>query len=196
MTIYSGETTAGRTEGVSSIAIRSRRERGHRRGCSGCDRTGFAPHGAPRHAVTFSNLVHPPYAVLFCPIEQACFCHHEIAPHDSHTRRYYRLPDCPRCLTHPSLTVPAGAPRWVTPELLADTLRVWRPYYGNLTSHDALSIISNVGNLFDVLRRSNRDEEIVALARVSSANSSGRISPSTFKRMPYAAMPNAWAAPS
>ncbi len=53
-----------------------------------------------------------------------------------------------------ALPVPAGAPRWVTPELLADTLRVWQPYYGNLTSHDALSIITNVGNLFDVLRSS------------------------------------------
>ena len=52
------------------------------------------------------------------------------------------------------LAVPAGAPRWVTPELLADTLRVWQPYYGELTSHDALTIIMNVGNLFDVLRRS------------------------------------------
>ena len=54
----------------------------------------------------------------------------------------------------PALAVPAGAPRWVTPELLADTLRVWQPYYGNLTPQDALSIILNVGNLFDVLRRS------------------------------------------
>ena len=54
----------------------------------------------------------------------------------------------------PVLAVPAGAPRWVTPELLADTLRVWQPYYGELTSQDALTIIMNVGNLFDVLRRS------------------------------------------
>ena len=53
-----------------------------------------------------------------------------------------------------AISVPAGAPRWVTPELLADTLRVWRPYYGNLTPDDALSIILNVGNLFDALRRS------------------------------------------
>jgi hypothetical protein len=54
----------------------------------------------------------------------------------------------------PALAVPAGAPRWVTPELLADTLRVWQPYYGNLTPQDALSIIMDVANLFDVLRRS------------------------------------------
>ncbi len=51
-----------------------------------------------------------------------------------------------------AIAVPAGAPRWVTPELLADTLRVWQPYYGNLTPQDALNIIVNVGNLFDVLR--------------------------------------------
>jgi hypothetical protein len=50
--------------------------------------------------------------------------------------------------------VPAGAPRWVTPELLTDTLRVWQPYYGTLTPQDGLSIILNVSNLFDVLRRS------------------------------------------
>jgi len=50
--------------------------------------------------------------------------------------------------------VPAGSPRWVTPELLADTLRVWQPYYGDLTPDDALAIIMNVGNLFDALRRS------------------------------------------
>ena len=46
------------------------------------------------------------------------------------------------------------APRWVTPELLADTLRVWQPYYGSLTPQEGLSIILNVSNLFDVLRRS------------------------------------------
>jgi|LSQX01.3.fsa_nt_gb hypothetical protein len=57
-----------------------------------------------------------------------------------------------------ALTVPAGTPRWVTPELLADTLRVFRPYYGNLTSQDAVSIIVNVGNLFDALRDRKREE--------------------------------------
>ena len=42
----------------------------------------------------------------------------------------------------------------MTPELLADTLRVWQPYYGNLTPQDGLGMILNVSNLFDVLRRS------------------------------------------
>ena len=62
------------------------------------------------------------------------------------------LPTGPVLAPLPPVAVPAGAPPWVTPELVADTLRVWQPYYGNLTSEDALGIILNVGNLFDVLR--------------------------------------------
>ena len=27
------------------------------------------------------------------------------------------------------LEVPPGMQKWITPELLADTLRVWQPYY-------------------------------------------------------------------
>ena len=61
-------------------------------------------------------------------------------------------PDIPTTVL--TVPIPAGAPPWVTPELMADTIRVWRPYYGNLTSEDALTIILNVGNLFDALRRS------------------------------------------
>ena len=64
------------------------------------------------------------------------------------------FPTGPDALPMPAIAVPAGAPRWVTPELLADTLWVWQPHYGNLTPQDALSIILNVSNLFDVLRRS------------------------------------------
>jgi hypothetical protein len=52
----------------------------------------------------------------------------------------------------PSL-VPAGSPRWVTPDLIAETIRVWQPYYPKtLTPDDALSMIMNVGCLLDVLR--------------------------------------------
>ena len=53
-----------------------------------------------------------------------------------------------------AVPVPAGSPPWVTPELLADTIRVWQPYYGRLTSEDALGIILNVSNLFDAIRKS------------------------------------------
>ena len=65
--------------------------------------------------------------------------------------------DCDN-LTTPA--VPPGAPRWVTPELLADTLRVWQHYYDeDLTTNDALAIIGNVGRLYDTLRR-HSDEEV------------------------------------
>ena len=48
----------------------------------------------------------------------------------------------------PTITVPAGAPAWVTPELLAHTLRVWQPYYREtLTELDALDILLNAAQL-------------------------------------------------
>jgi len=56
--------------------------------------------------------------------------------------------------------VPAGAPRWVTDELLADTMRVWGRYYEDLTLHDAVEIIANTGRLYDILRRNRNHEEV------------------------------------
>jgi hypothetical protein len=48
--------------------------------------------------------------------------------------------------------IPRGAPSWVTPDLIAETIRVWQPYYdARLTTDDALGMIVNVGHLFDVL---------------------------------------------
>lgn len=53
--------------------------------------------------------------------------------------------------TGPDL-VPAGAPDWVTAELISDTLSTWQPYYADtLTPEDALRIILNVGRFIDVL---------------------------------------------
>lgn len=46
--------------------------------------------------------------------------------------------------SHTSLPilVPAGAPSWVTVELLNETLRVWQPYYDTpLRVDDALEIL-------------------------------------------------------
>ena len=49
-------------------------------------------------------------------------------------------------------TVPAGAPNWITPELIEHTLRVWQPYYATpLTTDDALAIIQSVGRLIEVV---------------------------------------------
>lgn len=50
------------------------------------------------------------------------------------------------------VVVPPGAPRWVTPELLEHTLRIWQPRYkSRLTPEDALGIIMNVSQLNSVL---------------------------------------------
>lgn len=53
--------------------------------------------------------------------------------------------------------VPPGAPRWVTSDLLADTMRVWGRHYRDLTPDDAVAIIGNVGRLYDVLRSCNEE---------------------------------------
>lgn len=48
--------------------------------------------------------------------------------------------------------VPAGAPDWITRELVEATIRVWQPYYeALLTPEDAVTMILNVGRLYQVL---------------------------------------------
>jgi hypothetical protein len=48
--------------------------------------------------------------------------------------------------------VPPGAPAWVTPELIAETIRVWQPYYSvPLQPADALDMILAVGRLVPLL---------------------------------------------
>ncbi len=48
--------------------------------------------------------------------------------------------------------VPAGAPDWITPELVEATIRVWQPYYQEvLTPEEAVTMIIDVGRLFDAL---------------------------------------------
>jgi hypothetical protein len=54
-------------------------------------------------------------------------------------------------------SVPAGAPSWVTAELIGETIRVWQPYYADrLTVDDALAMILNVAGLCDVLAEGTR----------------------------------------
>jgi hypothetical protein len=60
----------------------------------------------------------------------------------------------------PPLTVPVGAPQWVTVELIEHTIRVWQPFYPDqLIPDDALEIIMSVGRIVDVL--SGDDHETV-----------------------------------
>lgn len=54
-----------------------------------------------------------------------------------------------------STRVPPGAPRWVTPDLIAATIRTWQPYYKKpLTKDDALAMILNVARLLDAVQES------------------------------------------
>ena len=68
---------------------------------------------------------------------------------------------------HDRTVVPRGAPSWITKELIEDTLRVWGPKYEQrgetLTPDDALEILINVTELYDVLndvgaKQANRNE--------------------------------------
>lgn len=51
-----------------------------------------------------------------------------------------------------SCIVPAGTPDWITAELIERTIHVWQPFYPTLlTPEEAVTMILNVGRLFDVL---------------------------------------------
>ncbi len=57
--------------------------------------------------------------------------------------------------------VPAGAPAWVTAELISKTILVWQPFYENpLTSDDALAMIMNVAVLWDTFAGECRHETV------------------------------------
>ena len=52
----------------------------------------------------------------------------------------------------PDVSVSSGAPRWVTAELIIDTIETWRPYYHDrLTKEDALEILLSVAHLIGAL---------------------------------------------
>ncbi len=57
--------------------------------------------------------------------------------------------------------VPDGAPAWVTPELIALTLKTWQPYYQTLlTPEDACAMILTASELFAVLSRGTHRETV------------------------------------
>ena len=59
------------------------------------------------------------------------------------------------------VVVPAGAPSWVTAELIELTLKTWQPFYSHqLIEADALEMILGVDQLFGVMSRSRCDETI------------------------------------
>jgi hypothetical protein len=51
------------------------------------------------------------------------------------------------------IELPPGTPTWITPELVALTIRVWQPYYAEvITPEVAITMVQGVGRLFSVLR--------------------------------------------
>jgi hypothetical protein len=66
----------------------------------------------------------------------------------SEQRRSVRAPECVA-----SRPLRDGVPSWVTPELIALTLRVWSPRYPEpLTAEDAVAILVDTGRLLAVLK--------------------------------------------
>lgn len=50
--------------------------------------------------------------------------------------------------------LPPGTPAWITPELVAQTLEVWQPYYETpLSVEEAVAMIKCVGRLFSTSRQ-------------------------------------------
>jgi hypothetical protein len=50
--------------------------------------------------------------------------------------------------------LPPGTPAWITLELIRLTLKVWQKHYDRpLSAEDAVTIVLNAGQLFDVLAR-------------------------------------------
>ena len=65
--------------------------------------------------------------------------------------RRNRQSDC-RIREDAKSIVPAGAPDWITPELVEATIRTWQPYYKEvLTPDEAVTMILNVSRLFETL---------------------------------------------
>ena len=59
---------------------------------------------------------------------------------------------------------PAGAPKWVTAELVDRTIKVWQRFYPTpLTIEDALAMILNVAGLVEVFAQGDRHETIRGL---------------------------------
>ncbi len=51
-----------------------------------------------------------------------------------------------------AIILPAGAPDWITPQLVADTISVWQPYYDEvLTPEEAVTMILSVGRLYQAI---------------------------------------------
>lgn len=63
----------------------------------------------------------------------------------------------------PRVSLPPGTPAWITPELVALTLRVWQPRYAvPLTVNDAIDMLGAVSRLLGALRPAASRSESLA----------------------------------
>lgn len=57
--------------------------------------------------------------------------------------------------------VPAGAPSWITAELIEHTTRIWQPFYEEqLIPEQAMEIIMNMGRMMDLLSSGDGHEAV------------------------------------
>lgn len=74
------------------------------------------------------------------------------------------LPPRNRQLTHDqptSVVVPAGAPGWITSELIEHTQKIWQPFYDHpLIPEQVVEIIMGVGRMFEVLSIGDDNEAV------------------------------------
>ncbi len=63
----------------------------------------------------------------------------------------------------------AGLPAWITPELIAETIRVWQPYHAQpLSEREAVEMLLAAANLLDCLgkrREQGTPDRSFSLAR-------------------------------
>jgi hypothetical protein len=65
------------------------------------------------------------------------------------------------------VAVPAGAPAWITAQLLQATIETWQPHYERpLTPEDALEILLNVDRLLAFLEDSGVEKDRKEIPRV------------------------------
>lgn len=74
---------------------------------------------------------------------------------------------------HPE-AAPGRLPAWITPELIAETLRVWQPYYREeLTTDGAVEILEAASGLLSVLTRRTTKSELIDGPQFNDAETMG-----------------------
>ena len=59
-----------------------------------------------------------------------------------------------------------GLPSWITPDLIAETIGAWQPYYAQrLTPEDAVDILLGVGSVFAVVSGGSRHGTVRRLGK-------------------------------